>query len=69
MTRIYQVFRKAEDLRLGDLFVDWAEGREKQEASRILNIKKKKAKLEVVLANGQSLPLHPEHRVIVEEIA
>ena len=71
MTKIYYVQRKADDLRIGNMFCYWAYGQE-QKPSRILNIRTPrslKGMLKINLDDGTSLTLHPEHLVVVEEQA
>jgi len=73
MTRIYHIQKKAADLKLGDLFVDWAFPKEDppiySEANRILNIKEKNDHLIIVLDDGRKFNMHPGHLAVVEVMA
>ena len=73
MTQLVHVQRKAEDLKLGDMFTWWAVMKDGfyPEASRILDIKdeKDRPRFEVVLADGRTHLLKPGMVVIVQEVA
>ena len=71
MTKSYYVQRKADDLRIGNMFCHWAISQQ-QEPSRILDIRTPrslKGMLKINLNDGTSLTLHPEHVVVVQELA
>ena len=71
MTKSYYVQRKADDLRIGNWFSGWALG-EQLNSRRILDIRTPrslKGKLKINLDDGTSLTLHPEHVVVVQELA
>lgn len=70
MKQLCYVQKKAEDLKLGDMFAYWAVMKDNlyPKPSRILDIKNgKKEKLEVILADGQSYKLKPEMIVVIQE--
>lgn len=72
MTAVYLVERKAEDLRLGDMFISWAmvwDQEMKVVPKRILNIREAKGKVVLSLDDCSTLQLHREHVVIVQETA
>lgn len=72
MTAVYFVEKKAADLRLGDMFLSWFVTWDKKKEAipkRILNIKEKKGKLEISFDDTSKATLHPEHIVLVQEIA
>ena len=72
MTQIYYVERKADDLRTGNLFVDWAVHREcgtYPAPQRITNIRAKDGRISVTLADLTKVELHDEHICIVQEVA
>lgn len=72
MTQLVYAARKAEDLKLGNMFAWWAVMPDGlyPEASRILDIKaESRQRFTVVLADGRTHLLRPEMIVIVQEIA
>jgi hypothetical protein len=71
MTEIYHVQRKADDLRLGNMFVDWAvmPRGPYPKPRRIINLKEHKGNIRVYLDDMSTYVLRPEHIVIVQEIA
>ena len=73
MTRTFYVQRKAEDLKLGDLYVAWAKRNTKdwdyEEPTRILNLKESKGMIWFHTAVGDNFLLHPEQQVVVMEVA
>ena len=79
MTDFLYVSKKADDLRLGDLFVDWAINLAEfpnldRKHNRILNIKDKYDKkwneyLEIKLDDGRVFNMHHGHKAIVRVMA
>ena len=79
MTNFLYVSKVADDLRMGDQFVDWAINLEEwpnlQRAShRILSIKEKRDKkwnefLEIKLDDGRCFNMHHQHKAIVRVMA
>ena len=73
MTQLVHVQRKAEDLKLGDMFCHWSmmDDGLYPEASRILDIKpeKDRPRFEVVLADGRTHLLKPGMIVVIQEVA
>jgi len=69
MTKTYYVKERAENLKLGDLFVDWAVAPVYGEGHRILNIKNKGEYLKVYLDDTRQFNLHPKHAVVIEVLA
>lgn len=71
MTRGYYVEKKAEDLKIGDMFCHWAQMDDGlyPEAARILFIQTIDKKLHIELADERKLELQPEMIVIVQELA
>ena len=71
MTRFYRIKRRVDDLKLGDMFIGWANrpGGTDQKPRRILDIKEKHTYRTIVLDDGSKYTLHPEHLTIVQERA
>ena len=73
MTRTMYVQRKAEDLRLGNMYVHWAVLGEAKyhEPARIIGIVKLKGskKIKISLDDLTQRSFNPEHLVIVQEVA
>ena len=80
MSAIRYVSKKAEDLKLGDMFagwhsifIDWGDEVPKWPAKRVLDFKapvnSRGGKLEISLDDGSVLQLHPEMMVLVEVLA
>ena len=74
MTRIYRRTKKAEDLLLGDLFVDWCLNKGTENvvygpSFRILNITEKNGRVYADMDNLARYAFYPEQLVIVEEVA
>ena len=71
MTKQHYIMRKADDLRLGNMYVHWARQEENYQApARILGIQMtKEKKIKITLDNGFSRSFHPEHEVVIAEVA
>ena len=72
MTDVYYIEVLAEDLKLGSMFVAWALKTNPPvygDPSRVLNIKDVGGLLKVYLADCRVFRLHPEHKVIIQELA
>jgi hypothetical protein len=71
MTRFYYVQKKAENLKLGDMYVDWAFPKSGVygDPARILDIKEKGGRIEVKLDNLRKKVFLPGFLVIVEVMA
>ena len=77
MTKSYYVKRAADDLKLGDMFVNWAalqyaENVQYPQSRRVLNIKKPiidNAKIVVTLEDGAEFHLFRNHLVLIEVTA
>jgi len=79
MSKFYYISKKADDLRMGDLFVDWAIQLQEfpnleRPAHRITSIKNRYDKrydefLEIKLDDGRKFNMHPGHKAIVRVLA
>ena len=71
MTKFLYRKKKAADLMLGDLYVDWAIGKDEDWVygphSRVLNITEKGGRVYVALDNCSRTVFYPEQLVVVKE--
>jgi len=70
MTKKYLLQKQAKDIKLGDMFVDWAAQIEYQEPRRVLDIKHNDPHyVELVLDSGYRIKTRPDMLLVVEVMA
>ena len=72
MTRQYYVLRKADDLKLGNMYCHWAQEKDGKYYAprRILAIQKTRDhKIKISLDDCSHFSFNPEHQVVIAEMA